>query len=630
LILRELLIWKRLTSWLKTRQQITKTLVIISTDMLFLVVAVLLSYALRLSAVEIPAFDKLPLYILAPCLSVLSAIYFGLYKTVSRNYSGHIEKRILLSQLAVPLVWSLIVLGVGVNGFARSVILIYFLLSIFTMVAIRRVAAWSFGDTANLGLVPHAERIKIIIYGAGREGILLIESLNRQGRYLPVAFVDTDYTLVGRTVAGLKVYSTEDLSEVIHRFNPREVMIAKPRQNRANRRILVETFMAQGMLVKTVPGIDEIVDGNIDVNAMRPIKLEDLLGRDPVPPDKGLMERAVYNQVVMVSGAGGSIGSELVRQVSVYAPRKIILVDNNEYSLFEIHREIEAQILNGTHQFELIALLTDIQDKSRVEQLVEEHGVTVILHAAAYKHVRMVQENAAAGIRNNIWGTMYLAQAASKHKVKLFILVSTDKAVRPTSIMGATKRVAEMVVQAIAKRKDNDTVFAIVRFGNVLGSTGSVIPLFQEQIERGGPVIVTHPDVTRFFMLIPEAAQLVIQAGAMAEKGEVFVLDMGESVKIHDLAETMIELAGLSVKTPKRPDGDIEIKIAGLRDGEKLYEELHIGRDVSVTSHQRIMRSNEFFLPWEKLEAVLAKIGSPKAIDKSRIKELFSLALMDS
>jgi FlaA1/EpsC-like NDP-sugar epimerase len=389
-------------------------------------------------------------------------------------------------------------------------------------------------------------------------------------------------------------------------------------------------FMSEGLKVKTVPGIDEIVDGQIDINALRPIKLEDLLGRDPVPPDKLLMKKAISGQVVLVTGAGGSIGSELVRQISIYAPQKIILVDNNEYSLFEIHREIETKCFSQNSKYELLALLADVQDTARMSEIISEHGITVVLHAAAYKHVRMVQENSMAGIRNNVWGTLAVAEAAVKNNVKLFILISTDKAVRPTSIMGASKRVAEMVVQALAKRKDSKTVFAIVRFGNVLGSTGSVIPLFQEQIMKGGPVVVTHKEVTRFFMLIPEAAQLVIQSGALAEKGEVFVLDMGESVKIVNLAETMIELAGMTVKSQTNPDGEIEIKFIGLRDGEKLYEELQIGRDVSTTSHERIMRSNEFFLPWPKLKTALNKIDDRSLTAKTRVEELFRIALLDS
>jgi FlaA1/EpsC-like NDP-sugar epimerase len=628
--LNELNSWRQFAVWLRTRASPTKAFIIIVTDIVFLVIGVFASYNLRLSTLNYPPANKLMLYLAAPVLSVLCAALFGVYKSVSRNYSWHIERQILLSQFPVPIIWTIMILVLGAHGFARSVIIIYFMLSLIGMLSLRRIVAWLFREAGAEELVPHGQRIRILIYGAGTEGLALAESLNRQGRYRPVAFIDTDYTLVGRSVDGLKVYSTEKLAEIIHHLRPKEVMIAKPRQNRANRRTLVDMFMSEGLQVKTVPGIDEIVDGQIDVNALRPIRLEDLLGRDPVPPDRLLMENAISGQVVLVTGAGGSIGSELVRQVSGYSPQKIILLDNNEFSLFEIHREIETKSISHKCRYELVPLLADVQDAARMSEIVSEYSVTVILHAAAYKHVRMVQENPTAGIRNNVWGTKAVAEAAVKHNVKLFILISTDKAVRPTSVMGASKRVAEMVVQALSNRKDNKTIFAIVRFGNVLGSTGSVIPLFHEQILRGGPVLVTHPDVTRFFMLIPEAAQLVIQAGAMAEKGEVFVLDMGEPVKIVNLAETMIELAGMTHKTDLRPDGDIEIKFVGLRDGEKLYEELQIGRDITTTSHERIMRSNEFFLPWPKLQPILQKIDAAKLETTENTTELFRLALLGS
>jgi UDP-N-acetylglucosamine 4,6-dehydratase len=622
--------WSNTTTWLRARDQKTKTFIIVAADLVFLLMAVFFSYALRVSSLEIPKSDKLGLYITAPALSIAAGAIFGLYNSASRSYSWHVERKIIVSQILVPMFWAGMILVIGPNGFARSVIIIYFILSLLILACLRRLAAWAFRTGEGKNTIPQSQRIKTAIYGAGQEGILLAENLVRQGRYAPIAFIDTDYTLVGRTVAGLRVYSTEHITEVITKFRPTEVMVAKPHQNRKNRRTLVEMFISHGLQVKTIPNLDEIVDGKIDVNTLRPVKLEDLLGRDPVPPDKVLMDKAIRDQVVMVTGAGGSIGSELVRQASAFGPRKLVLVDNNEFSLFEIHREIETKMLKQAASLQLVPLLADVQEHDRMSSIMAEHQVTVVLHAAAYKHVRMVQENAAAGIRNNVFGTKSVAEAAVKNGVELFILISTDKAVRPTSIMGATKRVAEMVVQAIADKAKTKTTFAIVRFGNVLGSTGSVIPLFQEQISKGGPVLVTHPDVTRFFMLIPEAAQLVIQAGAMAEKCEVFVLEMGEPVKIANLAETMIELAGMSVKSDAKPDGDMEIKFSGLRDGEKLYEELQIGRDISTTSHERIMRSNEFFLPWPKLKTALDILKNSNLKSDARIKELFRLALLDS
>ncbi len=597
---------RTLVTWLRERPMFSKIAIVLLCDFVALMSMVFLAYILRISAIDFPPRDSIFLYVIAPFLSIASIALMRVYGAASRNYSSHIEWKLVVSQLLVPPAWALVLVYFGTNGFARSVIGIYFILAIFALASIRRLAANVFGSSKQI--TPKKERIPVLIYGAGREGALLIDNLNRNGRYRALAFIDTDYTLIGRSVNGISVYATESLSEVIQRLRPQEVLIAKPQQNRATRRALLDMFLSMGLKVKVVPGIEEIVDGNIDLTALRPIRLEDLLGRDPVPPDRQLMEAAVRGHVVMVTGAGGSIGSELVRQTANYQPRKIVLVENNEFSLFEIHRELERKIAEQKLGFSVVPLLVDIRDEAAMITLLKQNHVDVIFHAAAYKHVRMVQENMAAGIWNNVWGTKTLADCAKAAGVERFVMVSTDKAVRPTSVMGASKRVAEMYIQALAREKKNKTVFSMVRFGNVLGSTGSVVPLFRQQIEKGGPVSVTHPDVTRYFMLIPEAAQLVIQAGSMAVSGEVFVLDMGESVKIVRLAETMIELAGMTRKTPENPDGEIEIEYTGLRDGEKLFEELQIGRDVSNTQNPRIMRSNEFFLPLSKIASSLAQM----------------------
>jgi FlaA1/EpsC-like NDP-sugar epimerase len=623
-------IWSVAAAWLRGLNQESKAAIMSGVDLILLCAVVLLSYMLRLSSLELPPGDRLYAYAVVPLISIVCMAIAGIYKTVSRNFSTNNEIRLLISQLAVPPLWALFLVVGGTDGFARSVVLIYFILSVLSLVMLRRIAAFLFSE--QHAVVPHRERIPVLIYGAGKEGAVLVDALNRQGRYRPVAFLDTDYTLVGRTAQGLKIKSMEELDSIVSRYAPREVMIAKPAQNRSSRRVLVEMFLDRGMQVKTVPGIDDIVDGVLDINSLRPIRLEDLLGREPVPPEKSLMDKAVKGKVVLVTGAGGSIGSELVRQIIGFAPRCIVLLDSNEFALFEIHREMEEHILSLDSAPSLVAALASITDKSAIEKTMEKNGVEVVFHAAAYKHVRMVQENAISGIRNNLWGTLTVAQAAIRQNVGLFVLISTDKAVRPTSIMGASKRVAEMIVQALAREVSEKQIFAMVRFGNVLGSTGSVVPLFQEQIARGGPVKVTDPEVTRYFMLIPEAAQLVIQAGAMAERGEVFVLDMGEPIKIASLAETMIELAGMTVKTPTHPEGDIAIEYIGLREGEKLFEELQIGRDVSATSHARIMRSNEFYLPWKELEKTLAKLQ--KSLDRddleSSVDQVMRLAKLGS
>jgi FlaA1/EpsC-like NDP-sugar epimerase len=604
-----------------------KIAAVAAVDFASLNIVVFLAYTLRVSLLEFPPAETLPQYLVAPVISIGSLALAGLYGASARSFSRMTEVKLVLSQIAVPAVWALVLLGLGTIGFARSVVFIYLGLSILILVMIRRIASWFLDDGAQS--VPRRERVPVLIYGAGRQGVALAEALLRQGRYRPVAFVDTDYTLVGRTANGLKVKPFERLGEVVIDFKPEEVFIAKPGLNRANRRILVDKVLALGLAVKTVPGIEELVDGSIDLSAIRPIRVEDLLGRDPVPPDTELMERAVKGRIVMVTGAGGSIGSELVRQVAQHGPSKIILFEQSEFALFEIHREIE----NGAGQdtVRLFPVLGDVLDRKRVAAIIKDHAVEVIFHAAAYKHVRMVQENAVAGIRNNVWGTLGVAEEAVRLGVKLFVLISTDKAVRPTSVMGASKRVAEMAIQAFAAQKNCETIFAIVRFGNVLGSSGSVVPLFREQIEKGGPVKVTHPDVSRYFMLIPEAAQLVIQAAAMATKGEVFVLDMGEPVKVMQLAETMIELAGMTVKSDANPEGDIEIAISGLKEGEKLHEELQIGRDVSLTTHSRIMRSNEFHLTLGELEPELETLSSSMAVHdgQTSMDIVFRLARLD-
>jgi FlaA1/EpsC-like NDP-sugar epimerase len=595
-----------LTSYLRERPPLFKLLITVSVDVVVLTILAFASFALRVSQFTFPPENTYWLYLVAVALSVLSAAYFKIYSAISRNFTPDVERQIVLSQLLMLGAWALITLFSAVPGFARSTLLIYTILAIFAMIGVRRWAAWLF--TEGHSKTSHRDQIPVAIYGAGREGIALFEEMKRQGKYKPVAFFDTDYTLIGRSVSGLGILDTSSIKSAIAKHNLREVVIAKPEQSRASRRALVDLFIDNGLTVKTIPASHDVLEGKVNINDIRAVQLEDLLGRDPVAPDNALMEKAIKGRRVMVTGAGGSIGSELVRQAQSFGARALYLVENNEFALFQIHREMEQQIRSGQLDQHIIPLLVDVCSQETMSKLVLENEIEVLIHAAAYKHVRMVQENPIEGIRNNVLGSQCAARAAVAGGVKYFILVSTDKAVRPTSVMGASKRVAEMVIQALASQPGQKTIFSIVRFGNVLGSTGSVVPIFRDQIARGGPVSVTHPDVTRYFMLISEAAQLVIQAGAMADGGEVFVLDMGESVKILQLATTMIELAGLTVKNNENPDGDIEIKFTGLSDGEKLYEELQIGRDVSATPHSRIMRSKEFFLSPQELSIELDRL----------------------
>ncbi len=588
---------------LRRQRRSLKISALMLVDLLLLAMCSLLAYVLRVSEFSLPPFGTLSLYAAAPLLSVVSAHLFGVYETVSRSHSVQAEFRLIISQCVVSPVWAFYLLSVGTAGFPRSIVFIYLLLSILGMISLRRMIAWLLNIERSV--TEKKERIPVLIFGAQREGVLLLNSLKRQSRYRPIGFADVDTSLIGRRIDGLRVHDGTHLEKLVAECRPAEVIIARKDLKRHERRHIVDRLLAHNITVKTLPDIDTLVNGDVNIGATRPVALEDLLGRDPVPPDRALMEKAIKGKVVLVTGAGGSIGSELVRQVYRNEPKQIVMVDSSEFALFEIHREIEAQRLDANSAPKLTPILANVLDVDTMAAIIRDLGVKVVFHAAAYKHVRMVEENVAAGMRNNIWGTLNVAQAAMQWGVELFVLVSTDKAVRPSSVMGASKRVAEMVVQALARRRDCTTTFSIVRFGNVLGSTGSVVPLFNEQIGRGGPVKVTHPEVTRYFMLIPEAAQLVIQASAMASKSEVYVLDMGEPIKILRLAKTMIELAGLTMRSAENPDGDIEVEFTGLRQGEKLFEELNIGDDVSQTAHPRIMRNNEVFLNWNSLKKEL-------------------------
>ena len=616
---------------LRRQKRRTKISALIAADTLLLASGVIVAYVLRISELSLPPKATLPLYALAPLLSIASAYLFGIYDAVSRSHSTQAELRLIISQCFVSPIWALYLLSIGTAGFPRSVVFIYLLLSILGMITLRRLIAWLLNFERNL--TAKKERVPVLIFGAQNEGALLLHSLKRQGRYLPIGFADFDPSLIGRRIDGLPVYDGTHLEKMVAESKPAEVIIARKNLKRSQRRHIVDRLLANNIIVKTVPNIDELVSGDVDLAAMRPVALEDLLGRDPVPPDRTLMEKSIKGKVVMVTGAGGSIGSELVRQVYRNGPKHIVMVDSSEFALFEIHREIETQRLGAGESPLLTPILANVLDGAAMTAIVKDHRVNAVFHAAAYKHVRMVEENAAVGMRNNIWGTLNVAEAAMQNGVELFVLISTDKAVRPTSVMGASKRVAEMVIQAFARRRGCTTTFSIVRFGNGLGSTGSVVPLFNEQIARGGPVKVTHPEVTRYFMLIPEAAQLVIQASAMAEKSEVYVLDMGEPIKILRLAKTMIELAGMSLRNADNPDGDISIEFTGLQQGEKLFEELNIGRDISPTAHPRIMRSNETYLVWDELGYELEILGRElkgNAGAERAVQKLKEIAMRDA
>ena len=471
-----------------------------------------------------------------------------------------------------------------------------------------------------------AYRKNVIIYGAGSTGRQLCFTLRSNQEYKVVAFVDKDPTLFNTNIMGVRVYNSDDITKVIDKKNVTKILLALPSASRSERKSVLYALEPLSIEVQTVPDVDDILSGKSRIDELRDVAIEDLLGRDPVAPHVDLFTANITGKVVMVTGAGGSIGSELCRQILHQKPSKLLLFEVSEYNLYAIDKEL-AEIVNKQGlDVEIYPLLGSVQRENRLQVVMESFQVQTIYHAAAYKHVPMVEFNVIEGIRNNIFGTLYTAQAAIAAGVETFVLISTDKAVRPTNVMGTTKRMAELSLQALAEISTK-TRFCMVRFGNVLGSSGSVIPLFKRQITEGGPITVTDPNIIRYFMTIPEAAQLVIQAGAMGKGGDVFVLDMGDPVKIAELAAKLIKLSGLEVKDERNPNGDVEIQFTGLRPGEKLYEELLIGGNVGQTQHQRIMTADEDYLPWPQLEPLLLQLDSAcHEFHHERVREILLAA----
>lgn len=448
----------------------------------------------------------------------------------------------------------------------------------------------------------------VIVYGAGYTGHQLTLALQATP-YKVVAFVDDNPALHGTVLANKKVFDPSMIEALMQTHSAKKILLALGSTPNSRRAQVIKRLEALPISVQTVPAIPDILSGKARIEHIRDVEIEDLLGRDPVQANPNLLHACITNKVVMVTGAGGSIGSELCRQIVRQSPKTLVLFELNEYSLYSIEQELQQEIATRGLELKLVSLLGSVQKENRLETIMRTFGVNTVYHAAAYKHVPLVEHNIVEGVRNNVFGTWYCAEAAIKAGVESFVLISTDKAVRPTNIMGASKRMAELALQGLAQRQ-NTTRFTMVRFGNVLGSSGSVVPLFRQQIKHGGPVTVTHPDIIRYFMTIPEAAELVIQAGAMGTGGDVFVLDMGDPVKIIDLAARMIHLSGLEVKDEKHPNGDIEILYTGLRPGEKLYEELLIGDNVSGTDHPRIMRAEEQCLNWEQTRQLLDELDN--------------------
>lgn len=572
----------------------SKRVITLACDFLFVLGSLILAFYIRLGA-DLPKYlgtdIQLVMLFLAPC-SIFLWIRLGLYRAIIRYIDIKVLGNILWGALGS--VFTLIFFSFIFRAeLPRSVPFIYFALILISVAGSRLLVRGLINAQNAQGRTP------VAIYGAGSAGRQLCLSLQNGSEYSPVFFVDDSAQLRGAMVSGVKVFASEDLPTLIQKHHISKVLFAIPSANVSKKKEIFNSLQSLHVEILTIPGSADLVSGKVSLSQLRTVDIHDLLGREPVTPNSALINKCTHGKAVMVTGAGGSIGSELCRQIMAQNPKCLVLFDHSEYNLYEIEQELSKQ-----SEVRICPILGSVQNSSHVEDTIKHYGIDTIYHAAAYKHVPIVEQNNISGIYNNIWGTKIVAELAKKHGVAHFVLVSTDKAVRPTNLMGASKRVAELVLQAMAATSTS-TVFSMVRFGNVLGSSGSVVPLFRKQIEQGGPVTVTHPDITRYFMTIPEAASLVIQAGAMATGGEVFVLDMGQPVKIVELAEKMIHLMGYEVKSEADGVGDIAIKFSGLRPGEKLYEELLIGGDVEGTSHPRIMQAKESCMGGNELNTFL-------------------------
>ena len=625
-------IYNALGHWFLSRPRHTKRVISIATDFVAVVFALWLSFSLRLGEFYSPSTQQLWLFLAAPIIAIPVFIKFGLYRAVIRYIGMDALWAIARAVMLFTLIFAVLVLLAGewAENVPRTVYGINAVIMMLFVGGSRMLARWLFNHSRadeRLNLNTENYIPPVLIYGAGQAGAQLVAMLKISHHLRPVAFIDDNDSIHHQQINGLTVYPFDELAGVIEKYKVRDVLLAMPAASRRKRSQILRKLEAYPVHVRTLPDLMDIAEGRIEVSDIREVDIGDLLGREPVAPDETLLHKNITGKVVMVTGAGGSIGSELCRQIIHLAPEKLVLFELSEFSLYQLEKELEKFNLNVP----VVPVLGTVLNQQRVGAVCQHFQVKTIYHAAAYKHVPIVERNTNEGIRNNVFGTLSCAQAAIQTGVETFVLVSTDKAVRPTNTMGASKRLAELVLQALAQSEDlcGQTRFTMVRFGNVLGSSGSVVPLFREQIAAGGPVTVTDPDIIRYFMTIPEAAELVIQAGAMGQGGDVFVLDMGEPVKILELARRMIHLSGFSVREQGSPEGDLEIQFTGLRPGEKLYEELLIGDNVTETAHPKIMRAEEVVIVWSALQKVLQQLEAANLDDNSAEARKLLLSTID-
>lgn len=617
-----------------------KRLVVIALDLALSLISVWVAFYLRIDQTGLPQPQQKYVYLLAPLLAIPIFLRFGLYRAIFR-YTGMAALATTAKAVGFyGLLFFSTLLWFKWEGVPRTLGLIQPLLLLLLVGTSRALARfWLAGWSSK---ARHAAG-RLLIYGAGEAGVQTASAIAVARQFVLLGFIDDDKTKSGRTINGVDIMMPDEATDAVERMGITDVLLAMPSLGRSRRNEIIASLRDLPVHVRTLPGMVDLASGRVSAQDFQELDVEDLLGRPPVLPDAALLAQNLAGQVVLVTGAGGSIGSELCRQIIFAKPRRLVLVDHNEFGLYTVHRELEALCQEHALPVVITPLLASVVNFSRLHEIFQLYKPVSVYHAAAYKHVPLVESNPAEGVLNNIFGTLNVARAAMESSAVHFVLISTDKAVRPTNVMGATKRMAELVLQAFSATSAvnflsldgdqsqqvlNTTMFSMVRFGNVLGSSGSVVPLFRKQLASGGPLTVTHEEVTRYFMTIREAAQLVLQAGAMATGGDVFVLDMGQPVKIIDLARRMIQLEGLSIFDDNNPQGDIAINVTGLRPGEKLYEELLIGDGAQPTAHTRILKAHEDFVAWSELSVFLVELRNAAILNDEAAIKLILTALV--